>query len=271
MKKERNINIPVVILCGGMGTRIRDVSESVPKPMILIGGKPILWHIMKIYGYYGFNQFILSLGYKGEIIKDFFLRYYAMVNDITVDLSNPNGYTYHVNKNREKWKVTLVDTGIDTMTGARVARIKKFLTSNKTFMLTYGDGVADIDIHRLLTFHNSHDKLVTVTGVHPSSRFGEMSVKSDGSVTSFAEKPQVSEGRINGGFFVMRTSFIEKYLSEDSHLVLEQYPLTQCAKDNQLMSFNHDGYWQPMDTYREHQILNKLWVEGKAPWKVWEG
>ncbi|KUG24157.1 glucose-1-phosphate cytidylyltransferase [hydrocarbon metagenome] len=262
-------NMPVVILCGGMGTRIRDVSENIPKPMIPIGGRPILWHIMKIYGHYGFNRFILCLGYKGEIIKEFFLNYYAMVNDVTVDLSKPNGYAYHDTKDIENWEVTLVDTGANTMTGARIARIKRFLDNDENFMLTYGDGLADIDISKLLLFHESHDKLVTITGVHPASRFGEMVVESDGKISSFAEKPQVSEGRINGGFFVMRTAFIDRYLSEDPHLILEQYPLTQCTKDNQLMAFNHDGYWQPMDTSREYEAINSLWDKGKAPWKVW--
>jgi glucose-1-phosphate cytidylyltransferase len=262
-------NTPVVILCGGMGTRIRDVNENIPKPMIPIGGKPILWHIMKIYSHYGFNHFILCLGYKGEIIKDFFLNYYAMVNDVTVDLSKPDSYTYHNNKDLENWRVTLVDTGANTMTGARVARIMRFLSGHENFMLTYGDGLADIDILKLFSFHESHSKLVTVTGVHPASRFGEMAVTSDGAVTSFAEKPQVSEGRINGGFFIIRAGFIDKYLSEDPHLILEQYPLTQCAKDAQLMAFNHDGYWQPMDTNREYEILNNLWNSSKAPWKIW--
>ena len=262
-------DIPVVILCGGMGTRIRDVSDNIPKPMIPIGGLPILWHIMKIYGHHGFNHFILCLGYKGEVIKNFFLNYYAMVNNVTVDLSKPNGCTYHNDKDTENWKVALVDTGIDTMTGARVARIKRFLGSNENFMLTYGDGLANIDISKLLMFHESHDKLVTVTGVRPASRFGEMDVESDGGVKSFAEKPQVSEGRINGGFFVIRTEFIDRYLSEDPHLILEHNPLTQCAKDSQLMAFNHDGYWQPMDTNREYEILNNLWNSSKAPWKIW--
>lgn len=258
-----------VILCGGMGTRIRDVSENIPKPMIPIGRQPILWHIMKIYSFCEFNEFILCLGYKGQIIKEFFLNYYTMVNDITVDLSTPNTIEYHDGNNRENWKVTLADTGVDTMTGARVARIKKYLGSDENFMLTYGDGLADIDIRALVKFHKSHGKMVTVTGVHPAGRFGEMELSENGRVRAFAEKPQVSEGHINGGFLVMRREFIDQYLSEDSDLVLEQSPLSQCAKDGDLVSFNHDGYWQPMDTYREYRMLNKLWTEGKAPWKVW--
>jgi len=261
--------MPVVILCGGMGTRIRDVSENIPKPMIAIGGNPILWHIMKIYGHYGFYKFILCLGYKGEVIKEFFLNYYAMMNDVTVDLSKPYGFTYHNYKETDNWQVTMVDTGIHTQTAARLAKIKRYLRNSDNFMLTYGDGVADIDINKLVAFHKSHNKLVTVTGVHPASRFGEMAVESNGAVTSFAEKPQVSDGRINGGFFVMHREFIDTYLQDDESLVLEQAPLTKCAKDAQLMSFNHDGYWQPMDTYREYNILNMLWETSKAPWKVW--
>ena len=258
----------VVILCGGMGTRIRDVSENIPKPMVPIGREPILWHIMKIYSYYGFNDFILCLGYKGQIIKDFFFNYYAMVNDCTIDLSKPNSVVYHDGISREEWKVTLIDTGIETMTGARVARVRKYLGNDENFMLTYGDGLSDINIKNLVEFHKSHGKMVTVTGVHPAGRFGEMELSKNNIVKSFAEKPQVSEGRINGGFLVMRREFIDQYLSENSDLVLEQKPLSQCARDGELVSFSHDGYWQPMDTYREYQILNKLWEEGKAPWKV---
>ncbi|MBN1548308.1 MAG: glucose-1-phosphate cytidylyltransferase [Syntrophaceae bacterium] len=258
-----------VILCGGMGTRIRDVSENIPKPMITIGRQPILWHIMKIYSYYGFNEFILCLGYKGQIIKDFFFNYYAMVNDCTVNLSTPNSIEYHDTNNHENWKVTLADTGIETMTGARVARIKKYLDNDKDFMLTYGDGLADINIKELVEFHKSHGKLATVTGVHPSGRFGEMELSENNMVKSFAEKPQVSEGHINGGFLVLRREFIDCYLNDKPNLILEKFPLSQCARDGELASFNHDGFWQPMDTYREYQALNKSWMGGKAPWKIW--
>jgi glucose-1-phosphate cytidylyltransferase len=260
----------VVILCGGQGTRIRDVSESIPKPMIPIGRQPILWHIMKIYGIFGFNEFVLCLGYKGQVIKEFFLNYYTMINDITLDLSLPNAIEYHDGNSREKWKVTLADTGNDTMTGARVARIEEYLDNDENFMLTYGDGLADIDMRALVKFHKSHGKMVTVTGVHPAGRFGEIELSGDGYVRAFAEKPQVSEGRINGGFFVMRKEFIDHYLREEHDLILEQAPLSQCARDGELVSFNHDGYWQPMDTYREYQILNELWVRGNAPWKIWD-
>jgi len=259
-----------VILCGGQGTRIRGVHENMPKPMIPIGNQPILWHIMKIYSTAGFNEFILCLGYKGQVIKEYFLNYYKVVNDITIDLSEPDAIAYHDGGRRESWKVTLADTGVATMTGGRVARIKKYIGNDENFMLTYGDGLADINIKALVEFHKSHQKLVTVTGVHPAGRFGEMELSEGGVVSAFAEKPQVSEGRINGGFFVVRREFIDRYLSLDSSLSLEQSPLSQCAKEGQLISFNHDGYWQPMDTYREHQILSRLWAGGNAPWKVWD-
>jgi glucose-1-phosphate cytidylyltransferase len=268
MKKDKK-SIPVVILCGGMGTRIRDVAENIPKPMIPIGGNPILWHIMKIYGHYGYNNFILCLGYKGELIREYFLNYYAMVNDVTVDLSRPNGHLFHNKRISEDWKVTLIDTGLNVMTGARIARVKKYLNHHEIFMLTYGDGVANINIPDLVRFHESHKRLVTVTAVHPIGRFGEMEVKSNGQVEAFAEKPQVSEGHINGGFFVIKNEFVERYLTEEWNCVLERQPLSQCAKNGQLMSFIHDGYWQPMDTFREYEELNNLWSEGKAPWKVW--
>lgn len=258
-----------VILCGGMGTRIRDVSENIPKPMIPIGRHPILWHIMKIYGHHGFNEFVLCLGYKGEVIKQFFLDYFAMVSDFTIDLSKPNALEYHESNGRENWKVTLADTGVRTMTGGRVAKIRRYVGDDEHFMLTYGDGVSDIDIRKLCDFHESHGKLVTVTGVHPASRFGEMKVSPNGNVDAFAEKPQVSEGRINGGFFVCHRQFIDRYLTESADLVLEQSPLSKCARDGEMMSFSHNGYWQPMDTYREYMLLNDLWISGNAPWKVW--
>ena len=259
-----------IILCGGMGTRIRDVSEKIPKPMLPIGRFPILWHIMKIYGHHGFNDFVLCLGYKGEVIKDFFLNYFSRVSDVTVDLSRPNSYNFHEVVAGENWKVTLANTGVETLTGARVAMVEKYLGDDDDFMLTYGDGVSDVDVGKLVKFHKAHGKTVTLTGVHPAGRFGEIDLAGDEkTVTSFAEKPQVSQGRINGGFFVMKREFIEKYLSTDPSLILEQEPLRRCAANGELLSFNHDGYWQPMDTFREYSLLNKLWESGKAPWKVW--
>ena len=270
MNEKSTKNIPVVILCGGMGMRIRDVAENIPKPMIHIGNYPILWHIMKTYSHFGFNDFILCLGYKGEVIKQYFMNYYAMINDVAINLSKPNGFTYMGSQIKETWRVILADTGIDTMTGGRVSRVRQYLAKAENFMLTYGDGVADIDIAKLLEFHLAHGKLATVTGVHPISRFGEMDVDEHGKVKAFAEKPQVSEGRINGGFFVIRREFINKYLTDNLDLILEQQPLTQCAKDGELASYSHNGYWQPMDTYREYKALNDLWESNKAPWKIWE-
>jgi len=258
-----------VILCGGMGTRIRDVSETVPKPMIPIGSQPILWHIMKLYGHHGFTQFILATGYRGSVIKDYFLNYYAQINDVTVDLSRPNAVRYHSTERDENWLVTVAYTGVHSNTGTRVARIAAYLEDDPDFMLTYGDGLADIDLRRLVAFHRSHGKLVTVTGVHPSGRFGEMDVDEDHRVRTFAEKPQVSTGRINGGFMVLRREFIDQYLSDDPSLVLERAPLRRCAQDGEMVSYNHDGYWQPMDTQREYGLLNDLWESGQAPWKVW--
>jgi len=225
---------------------------------------------MKIYTHYGFNDFILCLGYKGQSIKNFFFNYYSMINDCTVDLSQPNRVEYHDRDVRENWKVTLVNTGVDTMTGARIAMIKKYIGKDENFMMTYGDGLADVDIKALVEFHEKHGKLVTVTGVHPSGRFGEMELGDNNLVNSFAEKPQVSEGRINGGFLVMRREFIDEYLNEDSSLILEQAPLTRCAHDGELISFNHNGFWQPMDTHREYIMLNDLWKKGSALWKVWD-
>ena len=260
----------VVILCGGMGTRIRELTESIPKPMVPVGGRPILWHIMKIYSHFGYNEFILCLGYQGNVIKDYFLNYYSRINDVTVDLSAPDNIQYHNSLESENWRVTLADTGLHTMTGARIARIDHYLEQDEEFMLTYGDGVADINIHDLVTCHHSHGKLATVTGVHPIGRFGEMECSEHGEVTSFSEKPQVSVGRINGGFFVLRREFIERYLSVQEDLSLEHGPLTRCADDGELIAFNHDGYWQPMDTYREYQLLNNLWDESTPPWCVWK-
>jgi glucose-1-phosphate cytidylyltransferase len=260
-----------VILCGGMGTRIREATENIPKPMIPIGGRPILWHIMKIYAHHGYTDFVLCLGYKAEVIKEFFVNYYANVQDFTVDLSRPNALEYHGRVRSENWKVTLAETGLTTLTGARVALIDRYLGDDDTFMLTYGDGVSDVDVRNLVEFHRAHGKLATLTGVHPVGRFGQIELdESHERVTSFAEKPQVSDGRINGGFFVINREFIPRYLTADPALILEQEPLGRCALDGELMSYPHDGYWQPMDTYREYVLLNSLWETGKAPWKVWD-
>lgn len=258
----------IAILCGGRGTRLREVSETLPKPMVPIGGKPILWHIMKIYASYGYNDFVLLLGYKGNIIRDYFLGYHAHQVPVTVDLSTygEERLTFHGDQ-VEDWRVTLVDTGDATMTGGRIRRARDFLGDN-TFGLTYGDGVGDVDIPGLIKFHHSHGRTATLTGVYPPGRFGELSVE-DGLVQSFNEKPQVSGGYINGGFFVLNSNFIDDYLDDREDLVLEVEPMNKLASNNDLMMFPHKGFWQPMDTPREHTLLNELWASGKAPWKIW--
>ncbi|MEM6477771.1 MAG: glucose-1-phosphate cytidylyltransferase [Pseudomonadota bacterium] len=258
----------VAILCGGRGTRLREVSETLPKPMVPVGGKPILWHIMKTYASHGLNDFVLLLGYKGDMIRDYFLGYYARQVPVTVDLSSDGEerLTFHGNQT-EDWRVTLVDTGDATMTGGRVRRARDFL-GDGPFCLTYGDGVGDVDITKLIAFHKDHGKTATLTGVYPPGRFGELSVK-DGVVQSFNEKPQVSSGYINGGFFVMNQNFIDDYLDDREDLVLEVDPMRSLAANGDLMMFPHNGFWQPMDTPREHTLLNELWAAGNAPWKKW--
>ncbi|MDB6065699.1 MAG: Glucose-phosphate cytidylyltransferase [Pedosphaera sp.] len=256
----------VVILCGGKGTRLREETEYRPKPMVPVGDFPILWHIMKSYAHYGHKEFILCLGYKGHVIKDFFLNYRFLTNDITLKLGPTQDLTFHGSPTAEDWTITLADTGEDTMTGGRVKRIEKYIKGD-TFMLTYGDGVGNIDIKGLLEFHHKHGRLATLTGVRPPGRFGEL-MTTDSLVTEFNEKPQTSSGRINGGFFVFsREAF--KYLSADAGSILEQEPLRKLAADKQLMCFPHDGFWQPMDTFREFEMLNQLWSKQQAPWKVW--
>ena len=258
---------PVLILCGGQGTRIRGVADDVPKPMMEIGGLPILWHIMKGYAAHGFRDFVLLLGYRGEVIRRFFLNYRAMMCDVTLSLGGTGRIEYRSRHQEEDWRVTLVHTGAEAMTGARVWRGAQRIGPG-TFLATYGDGVSDIDLRALLRFHRTHGKLATVTGVHPPGRFGELRTRG-GRVVEFREKPQLAEGAINGGFFVFERAFVEKYLADDDRLVLERDPLMRCAADGELMMFRHGGFWQPMDTYREWVILNDLWKSGKAPWKSW--
>jgi glucose-1-phosphate cytidylyltransferase len=254
----------VVILAGGYGTRIRDVADDIPKPMIPIGPYPILWHIMKSYAHFGHTEFIICLGYKGQSIKDFFLNYESHTRDFTITLGASGGVHYHNNHDELGWKVTLADTGARSMTGARVARIKDFV-QGEDFMLTYGDGVSDVDIGELVEFHKSHDKILTVTGVRPPGRFGEMVGGADGQIMEFNEKPQATAGRINGGYFVASPKIFD-YLDDREGLVFEQEPIRQLVKDEQLMMFEHDGFWQPMDTSREYQLLNSLYEKGEAPW-----
>ena len=256
----------VVILCGGLGTRLREETDVKPKPMVEVGGRPILWHIMKGYAAQGFNEFVLCLGYKGEKIKEYFLNYEAMNSDFTIRLGQPEQVDFHRRHTERDWKVTLADTGAAAMTGARVAKVARYVDGDE-FMLTYGDGVSDVDVNALLAFHRKHGKVATVTGVRPPSRFGELIL--DGTkVSEFSEKPLVTAGHINGGFFVFQRQFFD-YVSTDDSCILEKAPLERCAKDGQLEMFPHEGFWQCMDTFRDMQLLQKEWDSGKAPWKNW--
>ena len=251
----------VIILAGGLGTRLSEYTESIPKPMVTIGGKPILWHIMKIYAKYGYIDFNLALGYKSELIKDYFLNYRSLNSDFTIDLSS-GSLTAH-QKDDVNWMVTLVDTGLHSMTGGRVKRMQDFI-GNEAFLLTYGDGVADIDIKALVDFHKSHGKMVTVSAVHPGARFGELNLNGN-IVSSFKEKPQVTQGWINGGYFVIEPEFFNLIQGDDT--ILEQEPLERVAKMGELMSYRHDGFWQCMDTKRDRDSLEELWLADDAPWK----
>lgn len=255
----------VVILCGGSGTRLREETEIKPKPMVKIGNMPILWHIMKTYAHYGFNDFVLCLGYKGEVIKEYFYNYEILSNNFTIELGSKNIEIYP--KHSEGgWRVTLVDTGLKAMTGARVKYIERFIDSD-IFMLTYGDGVTDLNIKKLLDFHKSHDKIGTVTAVFPPSRYGELLIHED-KVLSFNEKPKNHTDSINGGYFVFKRKFFE-YLSADDDCILEREPLQRLAEDGQLKVFTHKGFWQCMDTHRDQRYLNELWERKKVPWRVW--
>lgn len=251
-----------IILCGGLGTRLSEETQVKPKPMVEIGGRPILWHIMKIYEQHGFNDFVLALGYKGEVIKDYFLNYHARQSDLTVHLKT--GQIDYNNPTAEDFQVTLVDTGASSQTGGRLLRLKSFLKSSGTFMLTYGDGVSNVDLTALLAFHRSHGRLATVTAVRPPARFGDLRIEND-RVTNFEEKPQAGEGWINGGFFVFETAVFD-FIADD-RTILEKAPLEQLAQRGELMAYRHAGYWQSMDTLRDKQALEELWVNGKAPWK----
>ncbi len=256
----------VVILCGGLGSRLRGETEFRPKPMIEIGTRPILWHIMKTYAHYGYDEFVLCLGYKGEAIRQFFLDYEALTRDLTIRFGKNAGVTLH-GDGGESWSVTLADTGAGAMTGARVKRVEPYVTGD-TFMLTYGDGVADVDIGKLVAFHHRHGRIGTVTGVRPPSRFGEL-LTTGPQVIEFSEKPAISQGYINGGYFVFNRAFFN-YLSADDACVLEREPLERLAKDGQLAMYPHDGYWQCMDTPRDLQHLTEAWAQPRPPWKVWD-
>lgn len=256
----------VVILCGGLGTRLREETEFRPKPMVEIGGKPILWHIMKIYGHYGFRDFILCLGYKGEIIKEYFYNYEFINNDFTIELGD-NNIEIHSGHGEKGWRITLADTGDKALKGARLKRVEKYVDGDQ-FMMTYGDGVANVSIHSLLAFHHTHGKLATVTGINPASRFGELKIRGN-QVESFSEKPRISSKLISGGFFVFNKGIFD-YLSAHGECDLEIGALEKVANEGQLMVYKHRGYWACMDTLRDMDYLNKLWNEKKAFWKVWQ-
>ncbi len=259
---------PAMILCGGQGTRLRDVTEVLPKPMVPIGPHPIVWHIMKCYAAFGVRRFILCLGYKRESFIDYFVNYHARATDVTLRLGREPQITYHGEHGAEDWEVTLADTGDRTMTGGRVARAMRYLRpEDSDVLLTYGDGLADIDIGALLRFHAGHDKAITVTAVHPSGRFGEMTLTGT-EVAGFQEKPQTEDGLINGGYMVLRRAFLAQYLTGDAAQALEQEPMRRAVADRQMAAYVHEGFWQCMDTAREHQMLNQLWDGGSAPWKA---
>lgn len=253
-----------VLLAGGLGTRMREETEFRPKPMVEIGGRPVLWHIMKLLGQQGLTDFVVCTGYKSEIIKNYFLNYAAVNQDFTVGLGDRDNVTYHGAHNEAGWNVTVADTGATTMTGGRIKRIKRFVDGER-FLCTYGDGIADIDLQALIEYHESHGKIATMTTVQPPSRFGVLDLDEDGSVKKFKEKPQV-EGWINIGYFIFESEVFD-YLGDNS--VLEQEPLNGLAADNQIAAYPHRGFWQPMDTYRESQMLNELWDTGNAPWRTW--
>jgi glucose-1-phosphate cytidylyltransferase len=256
----------VVILAGGYGTRISEESHLKPKPMIEIGERPILWHIMKIFSHYGYNDFVICLGYKGYCIKEYFAHYFLHESDVTFDFRDKNEQVIHHHHSAEPWAVTLINTGIDTMTGGRLKRVQKYL-NNETFMLTYGDGVANVDIKKLEAYHRKHGKFVTVTSVQPLGRFGTLNIDGENVVHSFHEKPKGDGTWINGGFFVMEPQALN-YIEDDTTL-MEKEPLEKLAHDGQLVAYRHNGFWQPMDTLRDKNQLEELWSSGSAPWKIW--
>lgn len=260
--------VPTVILCGGRGTRISEVSQVVPKPMLSIGARPILWHIMKMYASHGFTDFILALGWLGEEIRRFFLHYDALTCDFTIELGGPRPIEFLNGHPEEAWKVTCIDTGVDALTGTRVRRATRHLPDGP-IMVTYADGVGTVDIRELLAFHRNHGRLATVTAVHPPGRFGELAIDADGTVAQFSEKPRTGTGSINGGFMVFEKEAIERYIPADADVMLEREPMSALVKDGQLLAYEHHGFWQQMDTPRERRMLETLWESGKAPWKTW--
>jgi len=257
----------VVILCGGLGTRLREETEFRPKPMVPIGPQPILWHIMKYYASYGHTEFILCLGYKGAMIKDWFRNYLWNTCDVTLSLGREPRAEFHDHHGEEDWSVTLADTGEDSLTGRRIRRIRRYIAPGETFLLTYGDGLGDIDIAASVAEHARVGRAVTVSAVHPAGRFGALSLGEDGRIHTFQEKPQVEAAYVNGGYMVC-SDRVFGYLPEEN-VAFEREPIARLVADGQLHSFKHEGWWQPMDTYQETQHLNRLWAEGKAPWKRW--
>lgn len=255
----------VVVLCGGAGTRLREETEFRPKPMVEVGGRPILWHIMKTYAHYGFQDFVLCLGYRGTIIREYFLNYEAMNNDFTICLGEKSKILYHDLHAEQGFRVTLAETGAESMTGGRIARIQKYIDED-TFLLTYGDGVSDVNIAQLVEFHKSHGRLATVTTVAPISRFGMIELGAGSHVQSFNEKPK-TDGWMSAGYFVLNRGVFD-YLAGDD-CIFERQPLERLAADGELMAFHHDGFFYAMDTFREYQHLNELWTHGAAPWRVW--
>jgi glucose-1-phosphate cytidylyltransferase len=264
--KLQGDSLTVVILCGGVGTRLREETEFRPKPLVEVGGRPILWHIMKLYAAHGFRDFLLCLGYKGNMIREYFLNYQAMNNDFTICLGRSSDIRFHRQHEEQDFRVTLVDTGQDTQTGGRLSRIRRYV-GDQRFLVTYGDGIGDVDVSKLVAFHESHGKLATVTTFRPTSRFGILDIDPRQQVQHFSEKPR-SDAWASAGFFVFEPAVFD-YLDGD-HCVLEREPLERLAEDGELIAWHHEGFFQAMDTWREYQALNELWKSGAAPWKVWE-
>lgn len=260
-----NSDTKVVIFAGGLGTRLSEETDIKPKPMVEIGGKPMLWHIMKRYSAYGFNDFIICLGYKGQHIKEYFTNYFMHQSDITIDIAK-NTTEIH-NNNCEPWKVTLVDTGLNAMTGARLKKIQNYV-GDKTFMLTYGDGLSDVDIKKLFEFHKSHGKIATVTAVQPEGKFGALSINNNNEITAFREKPKGDGAWINGGFFVLEPKVFD-YIDEGDQVIWEQEPLKKITADGQFVAYKHTGFWKCMDTLNDKHVLNGLWETGNAHWLKW--
>jgi glucose-1-phosphate cytidylyltransferase len=258
----------VVILCGGKGTRLREETEFRPKPMLPIGNRPILWHIMKIYAVQGHKDFILCLGYKGDMIKDYFRNYLWNVCNTTLQLGRQPRVTFHNRHDEEDWRVTLADTGEASLTATRIRAIREYLNPKEPFLLTYGDGVGNIDVNAAIRQHRKSRKVCTITAVHPPGRFGEIDMRENNTIRAFNEKPQVEEGLINGGYMVCSPKLFD-YLPAHEDTMLEHRPLRTMAADGALGAYRHDGFWQPMDTFQEFTLLNKLWDDGKAPWKIW--